>query len=820
MSIKEFKSRVDSIMDVIWAGGLTNHTAVIELMIYIIFLRELHVHDQEQAILDDDYKPIFSGDLAIYRWDNILSLNADALFVHLGEAFEKLAEKSTNQTVKLLYNKAHIKLFAKPALRTVVHKIEELMKEIETEEKADRTDMFGDLYEYLLSSISSAGTGGQFRTPRHLIKFMVSVIDPNAEESICDPACGTAGFLVAALEHLKEKYTSDDFKKEGRFTMDLLTEKQQKFLYNQAFTGYDSDPDMIKFGLMNLYFHKLENATVRRRNSLVDTQGETTKWDIILANPPFAGKIDRDSVAEELQMETGATEVLFLNYMIRHLTDRGRCAVIVPEGVIFQAVKAHKAIRQKLVEDAGLWAVASLPSGVFNPYAGVKTSILFFDKTKKETNNEIAFVKISNDGFDLGAQRRPIDKNDFPRATEILQAWGKGEKIENPLVLFVEKTKIAEDGDYNLSGDRYRVTTDYSDVKWPMVELGDEKYFSIGSGGTPDSKNEKYWNGDINWVTLADLPATDLITEIRETKRKITEAGLENSSARLLPVNSILVSSRATIGRIAINSVGLATNQGFKNIIIKDDNLVNYKYIALAMTEMIDEMKAMASGGTFAEISKSNFSKLKLPLPPLEIQEQIVAELDGYQKIITGAKQIMDNWKPKIDIDPEWEKVKLGDVIKTITPPHKIQKSEYLVEGKYPIIDQSQDEIAGWTNDNSTLINISKPVVIFGDHTCVVKYSNIQFAQGADGIKILLTNEKLLPKYLYYYLLDFSIQSDGYKRHYGKLTETEIFIPLLEIQNKIVEKIEAERAMVESAKKLIGIYEEKTKEVIGKLWEE
>jgi type I restriction enzyme M protein len=217
--------------------------------------------------------------------------------------------------------------------------------------------------------------------------------------------------------------------------------------------------------------------------------------------------------------------------------------------------------------------------------------------------------------------------------------------------------QIAENGDYNLSGDRYRVATDYSGAKWPMVELGDGKHFTIESGGTPDSKNEEYWNGDINWTTLADLPADNHITEINSTKRRITVSGLKNSSAKLLPINSVLVSSRATIGRIATNSVELATNQGFKNIVIKDSNSVNYKYVALALTNKIDEMIGMANGGTFAEISKSSFSKIKIPLPPLEIQEQIVRELNGYQSIIQGAKQLIEIYeqKTKATINKLWE---------------------------------------------------------------------------------------------------------------------------------------------------------------------
>lgn len=809
MSIQEFKSKVNGIMDVIWAGGLTNHTAVIELMIYIIFLRELHKHDQEQKMLDKKYEPVLSGDLSIYQWDNILSLNADALFVHLGDAFEKLSQQSNNQTVKLLYNKAHIKLFAKPALRTVVHKIEELMKEIENEEKIDRSDMFGDLYEYLLSSISSAGTGGQFRTPRHIIKFMVDVIDPEVEESICDPACGTGGFLVAALEHLKRKYTSEDFKKENKYPMDKLTEKQRKFLYNQAFTGFDSDPDMIKFGLMNLYFHKLENATVKRRNSLVDTQGETTKWDIILANPPFAGKIDRDSVAEELQMETGATEVLFLNYMIRHLSDRGRCAVIVPEGVIFQAAKAHKAIREKLVSDAGLWAVASLPNGVFNPYAGVKTSILFFDKTKKETNTEIAFIKIANDGFDLGAQRRPHDKNDIPRVTEILKTWRNGEKIESPIVVYVEKEKIAENGEYNLLVDRYRVVTDYSNAKWPMVKLGEICEF-IGKGGRPASFATE--NGKIPFIVSSLF------------EKKCDSADFD--------VEALIIGDGGSANIHYINGRFSASDHTYvlKN---KNEESVSLRYVYLLILNNLEIIEEGFQGQGLKNVSKKHLQSIQIPLPPLEIQEQITAELEGYANIIAGAKQIAQNWKPKIDIDPEWDKVKLEKVGK-IRMCKRIFKGQTNVDGDIPFykigtfgktpnafisqeIFNDYKTRFSYPKKGAVLISTSGTIgrtVVFDGEPAYFQDSNIVWIENDE--------KRAYNKYLnlVFQDIDWTTTKGGtIERLYNKLIEEQVIsIPPLKIQKQIVEKIETERALVESAKKLIGIYEEKNREVIGKLW--
>jgi type I restriction enzyme M protein len=327
----EFKNQVDNLMNILFGAGVASHGTIIEQINYLVFLRSLSKKDDSAMILDSSAEKIFSGELAKYHWDNLLVLNAEVLFTTLEEIFRKLPELATDQTIRLLYRDAHVKIFDKPTLRRLVHEIEKMMSELEKEASSGHTDIFGDMYEYLLSKQAQAGTLGQFRTPRHIINFIVDIIGPNKGETILDPACGTAGFLVSALEHLKEKYTSDELKKEGRLVMDKLNKGERDFVYQHTFTGFDSDFDMFKFGLMNLYLHKLEHPNIKRQNTLVDTAGDRTKWDVILANPPFAGALDQDSVSEDLRMNTRATEVLFLKYIVDHLSQNGRAGVIVPK---------------------------------------------------------------------------------------------------------------------------------------------------------------------------------------------------------------------------------------------------------------------------------------------------------------------------------------------------------------------------------------------------------------------------------------------------------------------------------------------------------
>ncbi len=440
-----YHKRVDALMDRLYGAGVTSHQTIIEQINYLFFLRELSRRDKELIDIgvDDEDDIIFDGELSRFNWENLTRLNPEALFEALEKCFILIPQSTKDPVVRLLFRNAHVKVYDKPTLRILVHEIDEFAKELESKEQSGRYDIFGDMYEYLLSKLAQAGTNGQFRTPRHIITFILEVLDPQKGETILDPACGTAGFLVAAYGHLASKYTSKEYLDQGRYSFDKLSPQEYKFLYDHTFTGFDSDDEMIKFGLMNLYLHGVKQANLIRQNTLTDTAGNRDKWDIIVANPPFSGKLDRESVSEDIQMGTGATEILFLRYMADHLTPQGRLGVIVPEGILFGATTAHKKIRELLLEN-GLWAVVGLPAGVFNPYAGVKTSIIFLDKAKKAEDN-VLFYDVEHDGRDLSANRKPTSKNDLPEALAILtksavaskKAWNvtKVQIIENNTVL-------------------------------------------------------------------------------------------------------------------------------------------------------------------------------------------------------------------------------------------------------------------------------------------------------------------------------------------------------------------------------------------------
>lgn len=290
-------------------------------------------------------------------------------------------------------------------------------------------DLKGDMYEYLLSLLRSSGTNGQFRTPRHIIDLIVTLVDPQPDEYIVDPACGTAGFLISAFNHIKRRNTSKAEMSRGRLTGDKLSSTQWKFIENKGFTGYDNDANMVKIAILNLYLHKLEKANIQFLNPLTTGIGSPypgKTFDVVLANPPFSGRIQKESILEDINLSTRATERLFLKWFIDHLAPNGRGGVIVPSGILFGTDNSTLKLRQMLIEKLTLHAVITMPSGVFKPYAGVATAILIFENKPK--TESVWFYGMTADGYSLSDTRTPIDENDIPDILEKWQMRAKGPK--------------------------------------------------------------------------------------------------------------------------------------------------------------------------------------------------------------------------------------------------------------------------------------------------------------------------------------------------------------------------------------------------------
>lgn len=463
----EIKAQVDKVWNTFWSGGLSNPLEVIEQITYLLFLKRLderHLLEESRANMlglplqnavfpagndpmGRPYSELRWGKFRGFGKEEMFTLFQQSIFPFLRNELPKLSNGEVS-TYSHHMKDAQFKIPNAGVLQTVVDIIDGI--------NMDGRDTKGDLYEYMLSKLASAGTNGQFRTPRHIIDLMVGMTAPQPNEAICDPASGTCGFLVQAGEYLRANHPT------------LLTNAESnKFFHNEQFHGFDFDSTMLRIGSMNMLLHGVENPDISYRDSLAELHStEEEKYNLILANPPFAGSLDYDGVSKELLsvVKTKKTELLFVALFIKLLKNGGRAAVIVPDGVLFGSTTAHKALRKMLVEDHKLDAVVKLPSGVFKPYAGVSTAILFFTKTSSGGTDNVWFYDVKSDGFSLDDKRTPLGTSDMP---EVLSRWKERTTAEltrarTDQSFCVPLSEIAAN-DYDLSLNRYK-EIEYEDV--------------------------------------------------------------------------------------------------------------------------------------------------------------------------------------------------------------------------------------------------------------------------------------------------------------------------------------------------------------------
>ncbi|MDE0256857.1 MAG: class I SAM-dependent DNA methyltransferase [Gammaproteobacteria bacterium] len=451
----ELRAKVDSIWNTMWSGGISNPLSVIEQLTYLLFIKrldELHTLRENKAARTGKpiEGPIFAPDQNALRWSRFRETAPEKMFATLRDQvfpFMKALGEGEGDGERGSTYAHHMRdaLFMMPTPRVLANVVDQL----DGIDMAD-SDTKGDLYEYMLGKIATAGQNGQFRTPRHIIKLMVDMVAPTPKDVICDPACGTAGFLIAAAEYLVEHDSETIYK-------DAAARRR----FNEGtFHGYDFDSTMLRIGSMNMLLHAAENPDIRYRDSLAQADDDDAeKYSLVLANPPFAGSLDYESTAKDLQriVKTKKTELLFLALFLRLLQTGGRAAVIVPDGVLFGSTKAHRTLRTILVEEQKLDAVISMPSGVFKPYAGVSTAILLFTKTNSGGTDHVWFYDMQADGYSLDDKRTPQpEKSDL---VDILTRWqnrkAEDKRDRTDQSFLVPKAEIAGNG-YELSINRYK----------------------------------------------------------------------------------------------------------------------------------------------------------------------------------------------------------------------------------------------------------------------------------------------------------------------------------------------------------------------------
>ena len=469
----ELKNRINSLWEIFWTGGITNPLDVVEQMTYLMFIRDLDDTDnlraKESAMLGLPHKSIFADEVKIgdrtipgnqLKWSVFHDFPAGKMYATVQEwvfPFIKTLHGDKSSAYAKYMDDAIFKIPTPLMLDKIVTALDGIYEQMAQMQDSDTR---GDIYEYLLSKIATAGVNGQFRTPRHIIRMMVELMQPRPDDVICDPACGTSGFLVSAGEYLKENYKEEIF----------FNKLKKDHYMNHMFHGYDMDRTMLRIGAMNMMTHGIDNPFIEYRDSLSDQNPDREKYSLILANPPFKGSLDADIVSADLLKicKTKKTELLFLALFLRMLKVGGRGAVIVPDGVLFGSSTAHKAIRKELVEGNRLEAVISMPSGVFKPYAGVSTAVLIFTKTGHGGTDKVWFYDMRSDGFSLDDKRTPVAENDIPDIiARFRNLEAEKDRRRTEKSFFVPKQEIVDNG-YDLSINKYK-KVEYKAVEYPST---------------------------------------------------------------------------------------------------------------------------------------------------------------------------------------------------------------------------------------------------------------------------------------------------------------------------------------------------------------
>lgn len=471
----DIKSKIDKLWNNFWSGGISNPLTVIEQISYLLFIKRLddidNANEKKANRMGRAYTSIFPEELM--KWSEFKHLDVNEMFELVSQkVFPFIKSMGGEESSFTAEMKDAVFMIPKPSL------LQESVRLIDGI-NMDDVDTKGDLYEYLLSKLATSGVNGQFRTPRHIIRMMVELMDPSSEDKICDPACGTAGFLISSLEYILEKYTRPESvftDEEGNLYNkigDMMTSEEWKYFKTEMFYGFDFDPSMVRIASMNLMLHSIDNPNVRQMDSLSKRYEEENKYTLVLANPPFKGSVDKGDINPTLVKgaKTTKTELLYMKLINRILDLGGRCAVIVPDGVLFGSTKAHKEIRRTLVEENALEGVISMPSGVFKPYAGVSTAILLF--TKGGETNKVWFYDMESDGYSLDDKRNKLDDDgDIPDIIEKWRAIKKDNTLESTKEdkwFWVEKEEIA-DNDYDLSINKYK-EIEYEEVVYEKPEV-------------------------------------------------------------------------------------------------------------------------------------------------------------------------------------------------------------------------------------------------------------------------------------------------------------------------------------------------------------
>jgi type I restriction enzyme M protein len=827
------KRRIDTARDIL-VGKVPDPKSQVEQITIALIYKFMDDMDAESEELGGKRK-FFAGDFTRYGWPTLMrsGLGGHETLNLYAEAITKMPENpGIPPLFRDIFKNAYLPYRDPETLKMFLKVIDEF--------EYDHSERLGDAFEYLLSVLGSQGDAGQFRTPRHIIDFIVKIVDPQKNNSVLDPACGTAGFLISSYMHI----LSANVDKQGKCSLT----PDEKVRLAQNFNGYDISPDMVRLSLVNMYLHGFVDPHIYEYDTLTSQDRWNEYADVILANPPFMSPKGGIRPHNRFSVQSKRSEVLFVNYMAEHLTPTGRAGIIVPEGIIFQSQTAYKQLRKMLVDEY-LVAVVSLPAGVFNPYSGVKTSILIFDRALSKKSDVIAFFKIENDGFGLGAQRREIDRNDLPQALaeireymDLLRSGQTVDDVKPALGLIVPKTKIAANGEYNLSGERYRENGVMSHT-FPLVKLGDICNINPRYKQVADLKPKTR----VSFVPMADLNEHRIAFCPHEEKLfsdvSASYTYFEDNDVLLAKVTPCFENGKAGIARGLINGTGFGSSEFY---VLRGNGKVLPEWIYFCVMHPLfrDAAIAQMTGtGGLQRVPRAFLENFEIPLPPLEVQKEIVAEIEGYQKVIDGARAVVENYRPHITIDPDWPIVAIGDLCTvergaSPRPIHEfitdapdgvnwIKIGDAAVGGKY--ITKTKERVTPSGAAKSRYVKpgdfILSNSMSFGRPYIMATYGCIH-----DGWLLLRDHSERVDKDYLYYALGSPLVSAQFEQAAtggvvnnlnSEIVRTvKIPLPPLATQQAIVAEIEAEQALVNANRELIERFEKKIQAVLARVWGE
>jgi type I restriction enzyme M protein len=826
MSNEEFRHIVDTARQIL-VGKLPNPQDQIDAITYALMYKFMNDIDDQSADLPDGKRTYFANEYEKYNWHALMKADGQDQLILYREAIEKMSKNpGIPELFREIFSGAMLKFNDPRTLRL-------FLKEMDKFHHGDDDDL-GNVYEYLLSLMGSQGDMGQFRTPRHIIKFIVDVVDPDKNDNILDPACGTGGFLIEAYKHIRRKHDGVD--EEGNPNDEKrLTQTELKKIYHD-FKGFDIDPTMIRTARVNLYLHGFKTPEIKEHDTLTSEDFWNDRYDVILANPPFMSPKGGIQPHKKFGVQAKRAEVLFADYIASHLKPKGKAGFIVPEGIIFQTGKAYKELRKNLVEQQGLYAVVSLPAGVFNPYSGVKTSILFLDPEFAKTQDSILFVKVENDGLSTGAQRRPIDKNDLPEATRIIKAFLRNQYEDNAEIAseLVRKTSISKNASYNLSGEHY-VTPIIHNSKFNYVKLGD--YIEYVRGVTY-SKADEVSNGgyEILRANNIDLESNSLyLSDIKHVNSSV-----KVKDKQRLQRNDILIcaasGSKQHVGKVAFCDKDTDYYFGGFMAVIRSNDLLDSKFLfnILRQNGFNQYLHSAITSASINNLNKSIIADYSIPLPPLEIQKEIVEKIENKQNAIDAARETIKVLeRERLHFNPlpralreGWPIVKLEEACVKIFAGGDVPKGNIsdaaTVEYSVPIYTNGLGENAlyGYT-DIAKVENDAVTISARG----TIGHPQVRRAPFYPAIRLISAipnTEKISVEYLQLALGAVAIDSTG--NSIPQLTvpmikEYKIAIPPEEIQNEYVAVFDKEDAIMSANNALIDLMTQRINDVMQEVWE-